>query len=190
MKKMLYASFAKPVGMFDNIFNKVVAFCTGGHFCHSEFIFVYEKETFETFLNNIEDHDKLKKSYNRYVEDDKIKICFYVLWGDKVKYRLLKDVHNNPFYRMPNSTEFDKIHVQVSDQEEEKLINFLFDQCGKNYDYEGALGFFIPFRYNRNQYDKYFCSQLMVSALHQIQMYREYNAAGITPNYLHKILTT
>ena len=39
--KMITASFAKPVGLFDNWFNKVTAYVTGGEFCHSEFIFSF-----------------------------------------------------------------------------------------------------------------------------------------------------
>lgn len=185
---MLYASFAKPVGMFDNFFNKAVAWVTSGEFCHSEFIFSYPLDEFESIINETEGHTYLKKIYPKYVEDNIINICFYVIWGDKVSYRLLKHSHNNPFYRMPNNIEFEKISVNITQTNEKKMISFLLKQCGKFYDYQAAIGYFIPFRSNMPEYSKYFCSQLMLSCFHQIQMYREYNPASTTPNALYKIL--
>ncbi len=185
---MLYASFAKPVGMFDNFFNKAVAWITSGEFCHSEFIFSYSVEEFEKILNSVEGHTYLKNLYKSYVENDVINICFYVIWGDKVSYRLLKHNHNNPFYRMPNNTQFDKVKVELQQKDEEKMISFLLKQCGKYYDYGGALGYFIPMRNSMPEYSRYFCSQLMLTCFHQIQMYREYNPANTTPNGLYKIL--
>lgn len=187
---MLYASFAKPVGMFDNIFNKAVAWITGGDFCHSEFIFTYPVNDFKSILEDIDGQDHLKKTYSNYVEDEKINICFYILWGNKVSYRLLKHTHNNPFYRMPDENQFEQIEINVNKDQKNKVLKYVFDQCGKNYDYQGALMYYIPIRTNESNYARYFCSQLMVSALHQVQMFREHNPASVTPNYLYKILKT
>lgn len=186
---MLYASFARPVGMFDNFFNKAVAWMTGGEFCHSEFILTYPEAEFLEALNKIEGHDRLKRTYQNYVEDGHINICFYILWGNNVSYRLLKHIHNNPFYRMPNENHFEKVQIHINTNQKNKILEFLFNECGKNYDYQGALLYYIPRRNNESYYSKYFCSQLMVSALHQIQMYRDHNPSGITPNCLYKILT-
>ena len=38
---MLNAVFARPIGIFDNWFNKVVSVLTLGDYCHSEFVFRY-----------------------------------------------------------------------------------------------------------------------------------------------------
>ena len=185
---MLIASFAKPVGMFDNFFNKAVAWATNGEFCHSEFIFTYTKEEFENMIKEIEGHTFLKEKFSNYVENNKINLCFYVIWGDRVSYRLLKHTHNNPFYRMPNSSQFKTLKINVTMEQEEKLMSFLLNQCGKSYDYNAALAYWVPWRRSMPEYSKYFCSQLMLTSLHQIQMFREHNPASTTPNQLYKIL--
>ena len=41
---MINAVFARPVGIFDNWFNKVVSYMTGGDFCHSEFVFSWTQQ--------------------------------------------------------------------------------------------------------------------------------------------------
>jgi len=185
----LIASFAKPVGMFDNFFNKAVAWATGGEFCHSEFIFTYTGEEFEEILQGVQGHTFLKNKFKHYIENNKINICFYVIWGDTVSYRLLKHTHNNPFYRMPNDTQFKKLQLDTTMQEEEKMISFLLNQCGKYYDYNAALGYWLPWRNSMTEYSRYFCSQLMLTTLHQIQKHREHNPASTTPNQLYKILS-
>ena len=37
------ASFAKPTGLFDNWFNKLVSKVTFGEYCHCEFIFSWSE---------------------------------------------------------------------------------------------------------------------------------------------------
>lgn len=54
---MITASFAKPVGLFDNWFNKVTAWVTGGEFCHSEFIFSFSREQMQKFLKLINEEN-------------------------------------------------------------------------------------------------------------------------------------
>lgn len=186
---MLYASFARPVGMFDNFFNKAVSWVTGGDFCHSEFIFVYEAKEFEALLSSENGHEHLKKTFSNYIEDGNVNICFYILWGTTVSYRLLKHDHNNPFYKMPDDNQFKTVEINIDKTKKDKVIQFLFGEIGKTYDYPGALMYFIPRRRFETIYPRYFCSQLMVSALHQIQMYRDINPGSVTPNYLYSVLT-
>ena len=57
---MLDAVFARPVGIFDNWFNKAVAWVTGGNYCHSEFVFTWTEEEANFFFDQIEGHGKLK----------------------------------------------------------------------------------------------------------------------------------
>ena len=52
---MICASFARPVGLFDNVFNRFVTWLTGGEYCHSEFIFTWDMETATKFFETIED---------------------------------------------------------------------------------------------------------------------------------------
>ena len=61
---VLVGSFARPIGLFDNWFNKVTAVVTGhgGNFCHSEFIFSFSVERMKKFLTYVEeDLSKWKK---------------------------------------------------------------------------------------------------------------------------------
>ena len=101
----LVASFAKPIGLFDNWFNKVTAVVTGhgGNFCHSEFVFTFTLERMNKFLLHVdEDPKKWQKKLDRYEEDGSINICFFIVWGNNVSYRLLKRGHNNPYFKYPN----------------------------------------------------------------------------------------
>jgi hypothetical protein len=187
---MLHGSFARPVGLFDNWFNGVVAGITGGAFCHSEFIFSWDTDTATAFLNTVEGQDRLKERCEEYEEDNMVNICFYVLWGDTCSYRFLKNSHRNKFYRTPNEAEYEQVEIPINMEEEYKLARFLLEQCGKNYDYVGALTCFVPFRKTSNIYDVYFCSQLMVCALQHVDKLKNVNPSGVTPNTLYKLLLT
>ena len=68
----LVASFAKPIGLFDNWFNKVTAVVTGhgGNFCHSEFVFTFTLERMNEFLLHVDENPKdWQKKLDRYEED-------------------------------------------------------------------------------------------------------------------------
>ena len=187
---MLHAVFARPVGIFDNWFNKVVSYMTGGDFCHSEFMFTWTAGEAEYFFSKINGHDKFKNNYKRYIEDGKLHICFYILWGDVLSYRLLKFQHNNPFYRVLDESQSAQLKINLSQENEMKVASFLISQCGKPYDYTGAVCYFVPLRHSQTEYEKYYCSELMVCALKQCRMLLEVNASGVTPNNLYKLLTT
>jgi hypothetical protein len=119
-----------------------------------------------------------------------LNLCFYVLWGDLVSYRFLKHTHNNPFYRMPNNTQYTQVHLDVDEIKEHEMLNFLLQECGKYYDYGGALAYFVPWRTHSNVYEKYFCSQLMMTTMQKVGLYANHNPASITPNQLYKIIKT
>lgn len=186
---MITASFARPVGLFDNFFNRFVTYLTGGEYCHSEFIFTWDIETAKRFFDAVEGHDRLKERYKDYEENGKINICFYVLWGDTTGYRLLKYDHNNPFYRMPNETQFTCLPLSMEEKDEFQVASFLLSQCKKKYDYAGALTYYLPLRHSETEYPTYFCSQLMVCALQQVQQFRDINPSSVTPNKLYTILS-
>ena len=141
------------------------------------------------YFENMEGHERLKERYADYEEDGKIHICFYVLWGDKTSYRLLKYQHNNPFYRMPNETQFTCLDIPMEEEDEFTVVTFLLDQCKKSYDYAGALTYYIPLRPSHQVYPTYFCSQLMVCALQHVRQYMDTNPSSITPNGLYALLS-
>lgn len=185
---MINAVFARPVGIFDNWFNKVVSYMTGGDFCHSEFVFSWTQQEAAHFFSNLEGHEKLKKNYKRYIEDGKLHVCFYILWGDVLSYRLLKYNHNNPFYRVLDESQAASLPVNMSYENEMKMAEFLLAQCGKPYDYTAACCYFVPLRASQTEYPQYYCSELMVCALQQCRMLQEVNPSGVTPNGLYKLL--
>jgi len=188
-RTMIVASFAKPCGLFDNFFNKIVTWFTGGDFCHSEFIFTWDTDMAESFFSTVEGHEVLKNRYHLYEENGVVNICFYVLWGDTTSYRMLKYNSNNPFYRMPNDSQFKCVPLSMEQDLEFKMAKFLLDQCKKEYDYAGALTYYLPLRNSRQEYNTYFCSQLMVCALQHVQQHRDINPSSITPNHLYTLLT-
>ena len=189
---VLIGSFAKPVGLFDNWFNKVTAYVTGhgGNFCHSEFVFSFTVERMHKFLNYVgEDITKWQKKLDRYEEDGNIHICFFIVWGNDVSYRLLKYGHNNPYFKYPNENEFSLVTIKdLSDEDEFRIGKFLMDQRKKEYDYVGALTYFLPYRGVEATYPTWFCSQMMVAALQHINRFKGVNPSCITPNKLYKML--
>lgn len=186
---MLVASFARPCGMFDNWFNKLTSFVTGGSFCHSEFVFSFPVARMREFLTFAEeDESEWQRKLVRYEEDGMIHLCFYIVWGDDVSYRLMKKKHNNPFYRYPNESQFCVVGVDATPEEEFEMAKFLMDQRSKNYDYVGALSYFVPLRDRAATYNRWFCSQLMVATLQHVNKLKDVNPSGITPNGLYNIL--
>ena len=162
----------------------------GGNFCHSEFVFSFTVERMKHFLNFVEeDFSKWEKKLERYEENGLIHICFFIVWGNKVSYRLLKYGHNNPYFKYPNENEFSLVEIKdLSDEDEFEIGKFLMDQIKKEYDYYGALTFFVPMRNQEPTYNKWFCSQLMVASLQHINRLKNVNPGAISPNHLYKLL--
>lgn len=186
---MIQASFARPMGLFDNWFNKFVAKLTGGSYCHSEFIVTWPVDQLLETVNHTGGHINLRNELSK-MDANNVNLCFYVVWGDACNYRLLKDQDVNAFHRMPNQTEYSTLPLDMNLSEEKKLVRFLFDQCNKNYDYLGALTYYVPVRKTQAVYDTYFCSQLMVCALQHINRLPNVNPSGVTPNKLYNLLLT
>ena len=187
---MLVASFARPIGMFENWFNKFTAFVTGGSYCHSEFVFTFTFEEMKSFLIDVnEDITKWNSKLDKYNDNGDIHICFFVVWGEQVSYRLMKKNHSNPYCRYPTERDFSILKINnINNEDKVKLAKFLMQQRKKEYDYVGALTFFIPYRNQQENYNAYFCSQLMVNALQHINLYTEVNPSAITPNSLYNML--
>ena len=183
---MLYASFIRPEGIYNSFFNKAAAFVTKGDFCHSEFIFKWSEEELQEILKRVKGCSKLK-----YHKGD-INVCVYVIWGDKVRYRILSDElpSNNPcdsFWRMPQN---DLIEVNTDWESEKNMFTWLMAQMGAPYDKTGAVLSVVPWRAKSSAYDKYFCSQLMCCALQRIGVMELYNPASVSPNDLYRVLHT
>lgn len=185
---MLAGSFARPVGLFDNFFNKFVAKFTGGEFCHSEFVFTWNEDTAAEFFSSLEGHEKLRRNFKRYIVDDELHLCFYLLWGDTASYRMLKKEHNNPFYRYPDDRQFKIVELSTTKEEEFQVAQFLLNQYKKHYDYAGALSYWFPLRNSQLEYTTYFCSQQMMCALQHINRFKNINPSSVTPNKLYDLM--
>ncbi len=186
---MLVASFARPRGLFDNWFNRFVAYLTGGEFCHSEFVLSWDVATAAAFFRDLDGHDRLKGKWSAHQEDGEVHICFYVLWGDNITYRLLRRNHNNPFYKYPDGHQFKAVNIDLDIEAEFKVARYLLKQVKKEYDYAGALTYWLPLRSSHKEYPTYFCSQYMACALQHVDMLKSENPANVTPNKLHMLLT-
>ena len=174
---MLYASFVRPEGVYNSLFNKFAAFATKGQFCHSEFIFRWSDEELKQVLSRVKGFASLR---NR---KGPIDVAVYIVWGDIVRYRVLSGY--SQFWSVP---ERDMIHIQTSWENELNTITWLSEQLGRPYDKVGAL--LSPFSWRRRNiaYDHYFCSQLMACALQRLHMIPQCNPGNLTPNSLFRVL--
>lgn len=180
---MLYASFREPVGMFGNWFNHIAASFTGGTFCHSEFIFEWTQEELTEALKSA---DISGSNLNRINSTDKIYVAVYVMWGMEVSYRILTRDARDPFWQLPDDH---LVTIQCNDIEEKQIFNWCFSQIGKKYDKWGAVGCVVPVRSFKVEYDKYFCSQLMMCALNHVHLMSS-NPGAASPNSLYTALVS
>ena len=136
---MLYASFVRPEGVYNSLFNKFAAFATKGQFCHSEFIFRWSDEELKQVLSRVKGFASLR---NR---KGPIDVAVYIVWGDIVRYRVLSGY--SQFWSVP---EQDMIPIQTSWENELNTITWLSDQLGRPYDKVGAL--LSPFAWRAPQH--------------------------------------
>lgn len=175
---MLYASFLRPEGVYDSFFNKAVAFVTrGGNFCHSEFVFRWSESEFAEIRQKIPGLARYKN------HKGPIDVALYVVWGDQVRYRVLNG--HGEFFSVPTK---DLLHVDMPWEDELKVSGWLWKQIGRPYDELGALLSPVGFRSSKDQYDRYFCSQLMACALQRLGKLQRLNPSGLTPNSLYSAL--
>ena len=178
---MIYAAFYRPEGVFDSFFNKMAAFATGrGPYCHSEFIFQWDRSELQQVLQRVKGFGQLRSS-----SSDLTSIAVYILWGGQVRYRVLNQTHG--FYSVPTK---DKLHLNISFEKELNMLTWLMNQMGAPYDTIGAVLCMVPLRKYSTAYDKYFCSQLMACALQRLGYLRHCNPGHLSPNKLYQKLQT
>jgi hypothetical protein len=79
------------------------------------------------------------------------------------------------------------IPLTVTDEQEVVIRSFCDSVLGKEYDIWGALGVILPFR---NRKGKWFCSEVVVTALQEIGMYEGIDPAKVDPNWLWEKATS
>lgn len=68
-----------------------------------------------------------------------------------------------------NSSQIDIYELEITDDQERRLVNFLEKQIGKKYDYLMVLGFlFYVTREKRKSRGKWFCTELIFAALEKV----------------------
>ena len=176
---MLYASFLRPEGIFDSLFNKVAAFVTRGDFCHSELIFRWDDDERKQVVERIKGFSDL-----RHVKGP-VDIAVYVLFGGVVRYRILSG--DGEFWSFPTK---DTIAIDMNFEQELNCVTWLSNQIGREYDTVGAL--LCPFHWRKEDlaYDRYFCSQLMGCALKRQGFLTYVNPGALSPNSLYTALKT
>lgn len=77
--------------------------------------------------------------------------------------------------------------VEIKNVSEEKIKAFLYEELGKKYDYLGVLGILF---FNKDNENKWFCSELCLKALQIGGIYKlgKFNASNTSPNRLFKQL--
>ena len=178
---MIYAAFYRAEGVFDSVFNKLAAFVTGrGPFCHSEFIFEWDKDELDQVLQRVKGFGLL-----RLRPREKVTVAVYILWGGHVTYRVLDQDFG--FCSVPTR---DKIKLDVGFDKELNMLTWLTNQMGSPYDTTGAVLCMLPWRKYSTTYDKYFCSQLMACALQRLGYLQYCNPGHLSPNTLYRKLQT
>ncbi len=179
---MIFAAFYRPEGVFNSSFNKLAALVTGrGPFCHSEFIFHWDRDQLRQVLQRVKGFGQLRSKTPK----DITSIAVYIIWGGEVKYRVLDQDYG--FYSVPIQ---DKIHLKISFEKELNMLNWLTNQIGAPYDTTGAVLCMLPWRQYSTSYEKYFCSQLMACALQRLGYLQYCNPGHLSPNTLYRKLQT
>ena len=74
--------------------------------------------------------------------------------------------------------------IEIETSKEKEIIEFLENEIGCKYDLFGTLRFVLPFI--KQSSDKWFCSELVVTALAKDSRFKGWEAQRFSPNSLYK----
>ena len=166
-------SFARPIGPYDMLWNKCV-----GKFCHVDMSMKVDKNIFQVLANN-----SLEESFHPEVlqsiilqtkkrKEKRVHVCFYVMWGETVSVRFLDPSHKDPFLHPPSQPTYENITIPVTMDQMHAVLEYNLKQIGKPYDIPRAILLFswktLPVH---GVPTKFFCSQLVLYALEQLQIF-------------------
>eukprot|EP00957_Ditylum_brightwellii_P185678 14137191-Ditylum_brightwellii.AAC.1 len=149
---MLDASFFGLVGIYDGWFNQAAVWMTGGPYCHSKLVFKWTKAELEEVMQLVKGHLPLCKKF-----EGGIYVCLYVLRCGMVDYQFLSEDSPSEFFGLSDHM----IEMNVTKDQEHKLIQWLFDQYSAPYNRVGAVLCPFHWRNPKQAYNWYFCLQLM-----------------------------
>ena len=184
-------AFAHPVGPYNNPINHLIP-----TYCHVELSFHTTAVSFkQQLVQNMESPSKkylleLKRRLDKI--NGKIIVCFYINFGEVVSCRFLSSLINNAWHRPPEKPVYDVVPLTCTVDQMNKLSEFYLRNLGKPYDYVRAMLCLFPYTLRDCNYEKYFCSQLVVKSLVEAGLCEEHpNPNHITPlevyHYLKKI---
>ena len=168
----LCINFALPVECYDNYLNKCA-----GYYCHVEttctvdvsmlrFLFdtalndSYAPKVCQTVVNNMKD-----------LTGD-VTVAFYILFGDIMSMRILKEDEENTFLQPPTSTIYDTLKIQLDEEHMYNVIKWNIRMLGRSYDIPRAILLLTPFSIPPGQRpEKFFCSQLVMYMIKENEIF-------------------
>lgn len=210
---MLSVTFYRPMDYFSGFFNKFVTWMTDGEFCHCDLVVHttptevmevvkniyqtaqrdgYAPEDCERIIHQIEsnffgtDFRKVAQT------SDKLTLAFAALYGNPMTVRVLTEVSHDSWFQVPDDTTSisEIIHRDVGAEQSIETLKFSIEQLGKQYDTSGALCSWLPWSSEdpKQQYEKYFCSEFVVTAFHRLGFMENLVPLHTTPNALYKFM--
>jgi len=178
-------SFAHPIGPYSNPINRLIP-----NYCHVELSFHTTAASFkQQLVQHMESPNKkilleLKKRLDKI--NGKLIVCYYINWGESVSCRFLSPLIDNPYHRPPEKPVYDVVPLECSVDQMNNLTEFYLKNLGKPYDYFRAILCLFPYTLRDCNYDKYFCSQLVIKSLVKVGLCEEPNNPNhMTPNQVY-----
>lgn len=212
---MLSVSFYKPKEYFSNFFNRFVSWLTAGDFCHCELVIhttpteimntvkniykdaqenKYAPEDCARILQQIESNFFSTEFRKSMQSSDSIVVAFSQLWGTPSTVRVLNKVSHDSWLKIPDESTKDTIEMRtiqnITSEQIQKSLHFSIEELGKNYDSSGALCSWMPWTSEepKREYESYFCSEFVVTALQRIGHLMDLKPLHTTPNALFKYI--
>ena len=179
----LNVHFAKPVKVYDSMFNKCV-----GRYCHTEISLELDAGLLAVIIDScIEDAyapTELESLLKRVrTKKGMLHLCFYILWNDKVSVRFYNDMAGDEFNN-PTPEVYDTITLELGDIETLKnFVSYNLRQLNKPYDIVRAIALFLPITLRlEEEPSRFFCSQLVMHSLKQIGITSNTNINHMKPD--------
>jgi len=119
-------------------------------------------------------------------------LAFSALWGNRMTVRVLSDVTHDSWFQIPSDalTIAEIVHSDIAEAKTMETLKFSIEELGKDYDASGALCSWLPLAASpKRQYEKYFCSEFVVTAFQRLGSMQDLSAPHTTPNALYKYMT-
>lgn len=180
--------FAKPVGVYDNCINRYV-----GKYCHCEVAVEMDAEMFcvivDSTISQAYAPSYLEKILKRIRSiKGNIRFCFYILLNDYVDIRFFNDLGDA--FHNPTKDVYDTINIRVDNMDLfENFIAWNLCQVGKPYDLLRACCLFLPYTIPVNVPDSFFCSQLVMHGLRELEIHVNQNINHMTPSDVYNCLS-